>query len=152
MRLLGEIESSDHTTRLVAWLMTKGIKVKVEPTGGENESYEVWVRDEDLLDQAKTELADFLANPQADKYNEAIKAADAIAREEALQRKRMQKNIVKVQGGQVKKKNPLTVLLIVLCGLVALMTNIGEAPPDNCLLYTSPSPRDKRQSRMPSSA
>ena len=23
---------------------------------------------------------------------------------------------------------------------------------DNCLLYTSPSPRDKRQSRMPSSA
>ena len=25
-------------------------------------------------------------------------------------------------------------------------------PPTNCLLYTSPSPRDKRQSRMPSSA
>ena len=127
MRLLGEIESSDHTTRLVAWLMTKGIKVKVEPTGGENESYEVWVRDEDLLDQAKTELADFLANPQADKYNEAIKAADAIAREEALQRKRMQKNIVKVQGGQIEKKSPLTVLLIVLCGIVFLLTDFGDA-------------------------
>ena len=27
-----------------------------------------------------------------------------------------------------------------------------QAPPKNCLLYTSPSPRDKRQSRMPSSA
>ena len=26
------------------------------------------------------------------------------------------------------------------------------APGDDCLLYTSPSPRDKRQSRMPSSA
>ena len=26
------------------------------------------------------------------------------------------------------------------------------ADPSNCLLYTSPSPRDKRQSRMPSSA
>ena len=26
------------------------------------------------------------------------------------------------------------------------------ALPDTCLLYTSPSPRDKRQSRMPSSA
>ena len=25
-------------------------------------------------------------------------------------------------------------------------------PPVTCLLYTSPSPRDKRQSRMPSSA
>ena len=29
---------------------------------------------------------------------------------------------------------------------------ITDAPVDNCLLYTSPSPRDKRQSRMPSSA
>ena len=28
----------------------------------------------------------------------------------------------------------------------------GGASYDNCLLYTSPSPRDKRQSRMPSSA
>ena len=27
-----------------------------------------------------------------------------------------------------------------------------SGPYDNCLLYTSPSPRDKRQSRMPSSA
>ena len=27
-----------------------------------------------------------------------------------------------------------------------------SARPRNCLLYTSPSPRDKRQSRMPSSA
>ena len=28
----------------------------------------------------------------------------------------------------------------------------GEGKVNNCLLYTSPSPRDKRQSRMPSSA
>ena len=28
----------------------------------------------------------------------------------------------------------------------------NEGKPGNCLLYTSPSPRDKRQSRMPSSA
>ena len=30
--------------------------------------------------------------------------------------------------------------------------NTYYTPPDICLLYTSPSPRDKRQSRMPSSA
>ena len=31
--------------------------------------------------------------------------------------------------------------------------SIGKTPqPTTCLLYTSPSPRDKRQSRMPSSA
>ena len=37
-----------------------------------------------------------------------------------------------------------------------LWVNLGDSyynyRPGNCLLYTSPSPRDKRQSRMPSSA
>ena len=35
---------------------------------------------------------------------------------------------------------------------VAFMTCNGSPPVGDCLLYTSPSPRDKRQSRMPSSA
>ena len=30
--------------------------------------------------------------------------------------------------------------------------NFGASPPTNCLLYTSPSPRDRTRSRMPSSA
>ena len=127
MRLLGEIETSDQTTRLVAWLLTKGIKVKVEPIDGSGKGYEVWVRDEDLLDQANNEFVEFQANPTAGKYDEAIKEADAIAREEALKRKRMQKNIVKVQGGQVPKRSPLTVLLIALCGIVFLLTDLGES-------------------------
>ena len=33
-----------------------------------------------------------------------------------------------------------------------LIDVILSTKPENCLLYTSPSPRDKRQSRMPSSA
>ena len=38
-------------------------------------------------------------------------------------------------------------------GLVAQLGNMGVSESDiSCLLYTSPSPRDKRQSRMPSSA
>ena len=37
--------------------------------------------------------------------------------------------------------------------LVAYYLNEDDQPvPLSCLLYTSPSPRDKRQSRMPSSA
>ena len=34
----------------------------------------------------------------------------------------------------------------------AVMEAQGSELTNNCLLYTSPSPRDKRQSRMPSSA
>ena len=34
----------------------------------------------------------------------------------------------------------------------AIIHTIHNNPPKNCLLYTSPSPRDMRRSRMPSSA
>ena len=37
-------------------------------------------------------------------------------------------------------------------GRSALLTNLALLPPETCLLYTSPSPRDQRGSRMPSSA
>ena len=37
-------------------------------------------------------------------------------------------------------------------GLVPLLPKSGDSAAKDCLLYTSPSPRDKRQSRMPSSA
>ena len=37
-------------------------------------------------------------------------------------------------------------------GLCHVQAHFGEGMLSDCLLYTSPSPRDKRQSRMPSSA
>ena len=37
-------------------------------------------------------------------------------------------------------------------GETPMYVNFFRERPDVCLLYTSPSPRDKRQSRMPSSA
>ena len=37
-------------------------------------------------------------------------------------------------------------------GLILALRDLFEKMPSTCLLYTSPSPRDKRQSRMPSSA
>ena len=40
---------------------------------------------------------------------------------------------------------------VVICGIMTGVILILE-PPSFCLLYTSPSPRDKRQYRMPSSA
>ena len=38
------------------------------------------------------------------------------------------------------------------CHGAAIFGSTGQAQLIPCLLYTSPSPRDKRQSRMPSSA
>ena len=41
-------------------------------------------------------------------------------------------------------------IIFLLLGLLALAIDFSKAY--NCLLYTSPSPRDQRGSRMPSSA
>ena len=46
----------------------------------------------------------------------------------------------------------LIIKLLALIAVAALFAGASQAQPKPCLLYTSPSPRDKRQSRMPSSA
>ena len=61
-----------------------------------------------------------------------------------------QKNIlVGVTGGIAAYKTPLLIRQLVKlnCNVKVVMT-----PSSNCLLYTSPSPRDRTRSRMPSSA
>ena len=47
----------------------------------------------------------------------------------------------------------VVVAALVLCGIVfSSPAERAEAGPSACLLYTSPSPRDRQKSRMPSSA
>ena len=47
----------------------------------------------------------------------------------------------------IKKTPPASVLLKKIAGIKS-----GSGRPNTCLLYTSPSPRDRTRSRMPSSA
>ena len=53
----------------------------------------------------------------------------------------------KTRGGRGERKAPTAWRAITSSGVIA-----SPLPRRSCLLYTSPSPRDKRQSRMPSSA
>ena len=54
-------------------------------------------------------------------------------------------------GQPARATNPMTQLATVPPALTAAAVGANDLM-GNCLLYTSPSPRDKRQSRMPSSA
>ena len=54
-----------------------------------------------------------------------------------------------------KKKPPILGLLVVYVDDFLLVSDLGQTRDgllDGCLLYTSPSPRDRQKSRMPSSA
>ena len=76
---------------------------------------------------------------------------DDSAKLEALRSKNPQKQRQKVHiiG---ENDDPLTSETSGYSGEKISILSASLARPKNCLLYTSPSPRDKRQSRMPSSA
>ena len=58
-----------------------------------------------------------------------------------------------VEGGRVFiHENPAHAKSRALPCIRKMMRELGVDVVETCLLYTSPSPRDKRQSRMPSSA
>ena len=52
-------------------------------------------------------------------------------------------------GITVKNNNPTKVNPLIIIGMDG---RLSSPMLEHCLLYTSPSPRDKRQSRMPASA
>ena len=60
--------------------------------------------------------------------------------------------IVSILRNIIPTRIRIIVQLLVVATLVALVDQFLKAYAYDCLLYTSPSPRDKRQSRMPSSA
>ena len=80
----------------------------------------------------------------------------------------MRKKNIKMRSIEVKKYATVITLILVLCGIY-LLTEYNEYNSNTvsykvesceiefprfkgCLLYTSPSPRDRTRSRMPSSA
>ena len=73
----------------------------------------------------------------------------------AAQRSAHIRQVVLAKGGELRQRYPIlnhqdaigaTILTLALAGM------IGSATLYICLLYTSPSPRDRQKSRMPSSA
>ena len=57
-----------------------------------------------------------------------------------------------VQAALLKQQDDIAALVIEVNSLKGLLEEKEASKKFDCLLYTSPSPRDKRQSRMPSSA
>ena len=123
MRLIGSLANQEQAESFIAFLLTEGIAAHVEP---ENDEFEVWIKDEDSVAKAVKELDEFRTDPANSRYRDSIPKARQIQEEEIRKRQRMVKNVVKVSGGKMPRKHPLTICLIVVCGAVALLTNFGS--------------------------
>ncbi len=126
MRQIGLIPAVEEAERFQDYLIAQGIKcsLDVEETG-----YAVWVHNDDQLAAAKTALAEFLANPQDERYRDARKQADALLREQAAQRKAARRNMVAMSQHWSRPASaaaPLTVGLLLICVLVFAQTEYVE--------------------------
>ncbi len=139
MRSLGTIDDSDAAERFVAHLLTQGIRTQVESIDGGGR-VEIWVRDEDLLPQAKEEFGRFLANPDDPKYVEAIRQAHRILEQERKSRAKAVANLRQVDlrrspAPMGQGPTPLTMVLLGISLVVFVVTNFGEGGPPDSLPY-----------------
>jgi GlpG protein len=149
MRSLTTIEGKSDAEAFVAYLLTLGISTHVEPASSPSEGsmqpsqrpdvWEVWIKNEDRIAQAKEELATFESNPRDPKYAAALRQANQILkeqREEArlrqrnIQTPRLDNNRASMFSGRLP---PLTLTLVILCCVFGLLSNFSKPAPENRL-------------------
>jgi GlpG protein len=149
MRSLTTIEGKSDAEAFVAYLLTLGISTHVEPASVPSDVpsgspqradiWEVWIKSEDRLLQAKEELVAFQANPKDPKYLSALRQANQILkdrREEArlrqrnIQTPRLDSNRSSMLSGRLP---PLTLTLIILCCVFGLLANFSNPSRENRL-------------------
>ena len=134
MRCLGEVEGRQAAESLVAYLLTRGISTNIEVLPDHPDQWEIWVREEDRLQEANEVFREFTESPTDPKYSAALTEAAKILADREKQRQQVAKNMRKVQfrgGGAQGGPIPLTITLGVLCIVIGLLTNLGRPRPEN---------------------
>jgi GlpG protein len=116
MRQIGTIRSQSNADQFLDYLTIQGIAAQAEQDGqGE---WVIWVRDENQVEEARRELRQYEDAPDAGRYHDARRQADAIRHEAAERQRRAQKNYVQVRDQwnlPLRKRAPITTVLIVAC-------------------------------------
>ena len=128
MRHLCDLNSQDDAERLTSYLMTQQIAAMADQES--EDSWSIWVLDEDNVDQARDELASFQQDPSNDRYSQAVDEARRLMKEKTVEREQAAKRQVEMRGqwrepGSTQRK-AITTTLFLASLLVCLMTNFGE--------------------------
>jgi GlpG protein len=129
MRQLGTVPDQISAQRFADYLLTKGIGLSVDPAPG---GWALWVRNEDHLEDARREFAEFSAAPDAPVYREAARSAEQLRADEQRRAARARKNFVNMsgrwgRGGGVggASTTPVTSLLLAASIAVGIFSNLG---------------------------
>ena len=133
MRFVTEISGKANAEAFVAFLLGQNITTHVEPSDRLPDGWDVWVRDEDRVDEAKQFFREFKADPGASRYQDAVRQANKVIQQRrakaasAHDKIRRGKDIFRrdLMSG---KTPPVTLTLLILSIAVSLITRFGEAP------------------------
>ncbi len=126
MRQLGTVPDQQVAQRFADYLLTKGIPLSIDPAAG---GWAIWVRNEDHLDEARRQFADFEAAPDASIYRDAARPAEQLRAEEQRRATAARKNMVDVSrrwGRKGAARAPVTYLLLAASIVVGFLTNLGK--------------------------
>lgn len=134
MRLIGTLPDTAQARRFVAYLHTVGIESSEEDSSA---GRQIWIRDEDLVEQAKSEFETFRSDPAASKYLAAEKQSRELAKTEQTERAKRRdrvltgKDIWSSVGGPPASRLTVTWALIGASVVASLLIGLGPPQPDN---------------------
>lgn len=136
MRSLGQIDGRKPAEQFVAYLLTQKIKTQIEGIDGKPESWEVWVRNEDQLADARRLLAEFIQNPLDSRYESAMKEATHLLESELKAKQTAVRNIRRMDTSRTPGLTrgpipPLTLTLVILAIIVSFVSNFMELHANN---------------------
>jgi GlpG protein len=142
LRQIGTVPKSLDPKGFADYLLSLGMKTRIDDRPG---GWDVWIYNEDHLQQARDELQSYLSHPDDPRYQEATRTAEAIRRNEKQLEKKFRKNYRDASdlwGYPALRQRPLTTAMIVICVIVFLMQNFPSYRPLIARLYFSNFTRD----------
>lgn len=130
MRLVGELEELSDARTFSDYLTQLGIENQViEEPGGDKIVYEIWVHEEDKVEQSEELLKKFRENPGDEEYLDASRKAKKIKRDakrEAKEQPQYMDARTTIFYRGTTRRGALTLLLILACVVVSVLSKLGE--------------------------
>ena len=126
MRQAGTIASERDAERLADYLLVLGISCRVSPEG---DAWAIWIHDEEKIEQAKRELAEFVENPDAERFAKGAGAAKSFRKQQQqveARAQKVQRKTMRAARPSLARSMPLTMTLIVASVVVFMMSDFGR--------------------------
>jgi len=124
MRPIGQLETEEQARTFADYLFIHELDAEVEASS--SGTWTIWVIDEERVDEGKALLSRFRSMPDAEEFFQASEAAAERRREEKREVRKIEKKLKRPGAFPfVLGSGGLTLILLILCVAVSLLTQMG---------------------------